>query len=62
MGNYVGKMVLVSGLEVGFGMAVWQTFTGFNWWVGRRFYAWGRLWLAEVVGVQVGNNNGSIYS
>lgn len=41
--DYAGKMVLVSGMEVGIGMAVWQVCTGFSWWCGRRYFGWGRL-------------------
>ena len=41
--DYVGKMVLVSGMEVGIGMAVWQACTGFSWWCGRTYFRWGKL-------------------
>ena len=41
--DYAGKMVLVSGMEVGIGMAVWQACTGFSWWCGRRYFGWGKL-------------------
>ena len=41
--DYAGKMVLVSGMEVGIGMAVWQACAGFSWWCGRRYFGWGRL-------------------
>ena len=41
--DYAGKMVLVSGMEVGIGMAFWQACTGFSWWCGRRYFGWGKL-------------------
>ena len=41
--DYMGKMVLVSGMEVGIGMAVWQACTGFSWWCGRTYFGWGKL-------------------
>lgn len=41
--NYVGKMVLVSGLEVGFGMAVWQAGFGMCYLAGRWLFGWGKL-------------------
>ena len=43
VGDYVGKMVLVEGLEMGIGFAVWQACMGLSWWVGRRWFEWGRL-------------------
>lgn len=43
VGDYVGKMVLVEGLEMGIGFAVWQVCLGFSWWVGRKWFDWGRL-------------------
>ncbi|CAF9915683.1 hypothetical protein IMSHALPRED_002673 [Imshaugia aleurites] len=43
VGDYVGKMVLVQGLEMGFGFAVWQASVGLSWWVGRKWFEWGRL-------------------
>ena len=42
-GDYVGKMVLLEGLEMGIGFAVWQACMGLSWWVGRRWFEWGRL-------------------
>lgn len=41
--DYVGKMVLVQGLEMGIGLAVWQVTVGLSWWVGRKWFKWGRL-------------------
>lgn len=41
--DYAGKMVLVQGLEVAIGLAVWQASVGLSWWVGRRWFEWGRL-------------------
>lgn len=41
MGDYVGKTVLASGLEIGISMAVWQACTGFAWMSGRRCFGWG---------------------
>lgn len=41
VGDYVGKMVLASGLEMGISMAVWQACTGFAWMSGRRWFGWG---------------------
>lgn len=41
--DYAGKMVLVSGMEVGISMAIWQACTGFSWWCGRTYFGWGRL-------------------
>lgn len=41
--DYVGKMVLVQGIEMGIGFAVWQASVGLGWWVGRKWFAWGRL-------------------
>lgn len=40
--DYVGKMVLVQGLERGIGIAVWQVSVGLSWWVGRKWFEWGR--------------------
>ena len=41
--DYVGKMVLVQGMEMGVGFAVWQVSVGVSWWVGRKWFEWGRL-------------------
>ena len=41
--DYAGKMVLVSGMEVGISMAVWQACTGFSWWCGKTYFGWGKL-------------------
>ena len=41
--DYAGKMVLVSGMEVGISMAIWQACTGFSWWCGRTYFSWGKL-------------------
>ncbi len=41
VGDYAGKMVLASGLELGISMAVWQAFTGIAWMSGRRWFGWG---------------------
>lgn len=43
VGDYVGKMVLVQGLEMGFGLAIWQVGVGLSWWIGRKWFEWGRL-------------------
>ena len=43
VGDYAGKMVLVTGMEMGFSWGVWRVFTGFAWWSGRRWFGWGRL-------------------
>lgn len=43
VGDYVGKMVLVQGLGTGIGFAVWQVGVGVSWWVGRKWFEWGRL-------------------
>lgn len=43
VGDYMGKMVLVEGLEMGIGLAVWQVSVGLSWWVGRKWFDWGRL-------------------
>ena len=43
VGDYVGKMVLLTGLEVGVSMVVWQACTAFSWWCGVRRFRWGRL-------------------
>ncbi|CAD6590079.1 MAG: hypothetical protein ASARMPREDX12_004181 [Alectoria sarmentosa] len=43
VGDYVGKMVLLEGLEMGIGFTVWQACMGLSWWVGRRWFEWGRL-------------------
>lgn len=42
VGDYVGKMVLVQGIEMGIGFAVWQAGVGLSWWVGK-WFGWGRL-------------------
>ena len=41
--DYAGKMVLVSGMEAGISMAIWQACTGFSWWCGRTYFGWGKL-------------------
>ena len=41
--DYAGKMVLVQGIEMGMGLAVWQMSVGLSWWVGRKWFEWGRL-------------------
>ncbi len=41
--DYVGKMVLVQGVEFGIGLTVWQASVGFSWWIGRKWFEWGRL-------------------
>lgn len=43
MGDYVGKMVLVSGMEITISMAIWQACTGFAWMSGRKWFGWGSL-------------------
>ena len=40
MGDYMGKMLLVQGLEAGMGLVVWQVGVGFTWWIGRKWCAW----------------------
>ena len=41
--DYVGKMVLVQGLEMGNGFAVWQISVILSSWIGRKWFEWGRL-------------------
>jgi hypothetical protein len=41
VGDYVGKMMLVVGMEMGVSMVVWQGCTGFAWMSGRRWFGWG---------------------
>ena len=41
--DYAGKMVLVQGVEMGIGFAVWQASVGLTWWIGRKWFEWGRL-------------------
>lgn len=41
--DYVGKMVLVQGLEMGNGFAVWQVSVILSSWIGRKWFEWGRL-------------------
>lgn len=41
--GYVGRMVLVAGMEWAMGWAVWQLGTGVVWWAGRRWFRWGRF-------------------
>lgn len=41
--DYVGKMVLVQGMQRGIGFVVWQASVGLSWWVGRKWFGWGRL-------------------
>ena len=41
--DYVGKMTLVSGMEVGIWIAIWQACTGISWWCGRKWFTWGKL-------------------
>ena len=43
VGDYVGKMVLLTGLEMGVGMVVWQACTTFSWWCGILKFGWGKL-------------------
>lgn len=43
VGDYVGKMVLLTGLEMGVGEFVWQACTVFSWWCGIRMFGWGNL-------------------
>lgn len=42
MGDYVSKMVLVQGLEMGIQAAVWQVCVGMGWFIGRKWYGWGK--------------------
>ena len=42
-GDYVGKMLLCLGLETVVGLGVWQCGVGVTWWIGRRWFQWGRL-------------------
>lgn len=41
--DYASKMVLVQGVEMGINVAAWQVSVGFTWWVGRKWFGWGRL-------------------
>lgn len=41
--DYASKIVLVQGVEMGINVAVWQVSVGFTWWVGRKWFGWGRL-------------------
>lgn len=41
VGDYVSKMALISGMELGLGLAVWQMGTGLAWWMGRKWFRWG---------------------
>lgn len=41
--RYVGRMVLVAGVEWGVGWAVWQLGVGVAWWAGGRWFRWGRF-------------------
>lgn len=41
--DYAGKMVLVQGMQLGIGFAVWQASVGLSWWVGRGWCGWGKL-------------------
>lgn len=41
--DYVGKMVLMQGVEFGIGFTVWQASVGLSWWIGRKWFEWGRL-------------------
>ncbi len=41
--GYIGRMVLVAGMEWGVGWAVWQLGAGLAWWAGRRWFRWGRF-------------------
>lgn len=43
IGDYISKMVLLTGLEMGFGMIVWQASTAFSWFCGVRKFGWGTL-------------------
>lgn len=43
IGDYVGKMVLLSGLEIGFVMVVWQPCTCVCRLVGQKWFGWGKL-------------------
>lgn len=43
VGDYVGKMLLCAGLESVVGFGVWQVGAGLTWWIGRRWFRWGRL-------------------
>ena len=43
MGDYVGKMVLVTGMEMGVNLMLWQVCTGLSWRMGHRWYGWGNL-------------------
>lgn len=43
MMDYVGKMALCASLDLGVGYVVWQLGAGIAWWVGGRWFQWGRL-------------------
>lgn len=53
IGDYVGKMVLLSGLEMALGMLIWQPCTLVCRWLGRRWFGWGKLVVGKE-GAQVG--------
>ena len=40
IGDYVGKMILVQGIEAGLGFATWQVGMGLAWWAGRTWSDW----------------------
>ncbi|MCJ1451266.1 Mucin-2 [Mycoblastus sanguinarius] len=42
MCEYAGKMLLISGIEAGIGLAIWQLGTGMSWRAGTRLFHWGR--------------------
>lgn len=43
VGDYVGKMILVTGLEMGFNLVIWQACARVSWQLGRRWHRWGNL-------------------
>ena len=43
IGDYVGKMILVLGMEIGLGLAVWKSYTSLALFLGKRRFGWGTL-------------------
>ena len=41
--DYMGKMALCVALETMVGLGVWQVGMGVAWWVGKRWFRWGKL-------------------
>ncbi|KAL8701290.1 MAG: hypothetical protein Q9201_004990 [Fulgogasparrea decipioides] len=43
MMDYVTKMVLCFGMDMALSYGIWQVSAGVSWWVGKKFFRWGRL-------------------